>query len=70
MATPVGNNKALMTHYAEGALVSRELHDMMHQYAADARFDAELSGHEDNYDLMRRAYGRGSGEREPRREKT
>ena len=45
-----------MTHYADGALVSHELHDMMHQYAADARFDAELSGYEDNYDLMRRTY--------------
>ncbi len=45
-----------MTHYAEGALVSRELHDMMYESAADARFDAELSGYEDNYDLMRRTY--------------
>ncbi len=44
-----------MTHYLEGALVSRELHDMMHQYAADARFEAELSGHEDN--LNARLYG-------------
>ena len=40
--------KALMTHYVEGSIVSRELHDMMHQYAADARFDAELSGFEDD----------------------
>lgn len=40
--------KSLMTQYAEGALISRELHDMMHQYAADARFEIELSGHEEN----------------------
>ena len=51
----MSNNKALMTHYLEGALVSRKLHDMMHQYAADARFEAELSGHEE-YELMRRIY--------------
>lgn len=43
----MSNNKALMTHYAEGALISRELHDMVHQYAADARFEAELSRYED-----------------------
>ena len=49
-------NKALMTHYAEGALISHELHDMMYESAAEARFDAELSGYEDNYDLMRRIY--------------
>lgn len=52
----MSNNKALMSHYIEGALISRELHDLMHQYAADARFDAELSGYEDNYELMRRTY--------------
>lgn len=63
----MSNNKALMTHYLEGALISRELHDMMHQYAADARFDAEISGYEDNYDLMRRAYGEKQRERKPRR---
>ena len=51
----MSNNKALMTHYADGALISRELHDMMHQDAADARFDMELSsGHEEKYELMRR----------------
>lgn len=65
----MSNNKALMTHYLEGALVSRELHDMMHSYAADARFEAELSGHEDNYDTMRRAYGRDLCERKPRKER-
>ena len=53
----MSNNKALMTHYADGALISRELHDMMHQDAADARFDMELSsGYEDRYELMRRIY--------------
>ena len=65
----MSNNKALMTHYAEGALISRELHEMIHQHAADARFEAELSGHEDNHDLMRRAYGRDLRERKPRKEK-
>lgn len=65
----MSNNKALMTHYAEGALVSRELHDMMYQYAADARFDAELSSYEDNYDLMRRTYGSDIRGRKPKRKK-
>ena len=46
-----------MTHYSEGALISHELHDMMYESAAEARFDAELSRYEDNYDLMQRAYG-------------
>ncbi len=45
-----------MTHYADGALISRELHDMVHQDAADARFDAEFGGYEDRYELMRRIY--------------
>jgi hypothetical protein len=36
------NNKALMTHYTEGAIISRELEQMMHDYAAEARFDREL----------------------------
>ncbi len=34
--------KALMTHYAEGTLISRELNDMMVDYAAQARFDREM----------------------------
>ena len=37
------NNKALMTHYAEGSIISRELENMMHDYAADARFERELA---------------------------
>ena len=65
----MSNNKALMTHYADGALVSRELHDMMHQDAADARFDAELSGYKDNYDLMRRTYASDIRGLKPRKEK-
>ncbi len=36
------SGKALMTQYAEGSLVSRELRDMMTKYAADARFDREM----------------------------
>ena len=36
------SGKALMTQYAEGSLVSHELHDMMAKYAADARFDREM----------------------------
>lgn len=65
----MSNNKALMTHYLEGALISRELHDMMHQDAADARSDVRLSGYEDNYDLMRRAYGEYLRKRKSRKEK-
>lgn len=34
--------KALMTQYAEGCLVARELQDMLVNYAADARFDREM----------------------------
>ena len=34
--------KALMTQYAEGCLISRELQDMMVDYAAQARFDSEM----------------------------
>ncbi len=37
------NNKALMTHYIEGAIISRELEQMMHNYAAEARFERELA---------------------------
>ena len=37
------NNKALMTHYIEGSIISRELENMMHNYAAEARFDLELA---------------------------
>lgn len=36
------NGKATMTQYAEGSLVSQDLHDMMHEYAADARFEREM----------------------------
>jgi vacuolar-type H+-ATPase catalytic subunit A/Vma1 len=32
-----------MTHYTEGAIISRELEQMMHDYAAEARFDRELA---------------------------
>lgn len=48
--------KSLMSYYRDGALVSRELHDLMYQYAADARFDMGLSSYEDRYELMRRIY--------------
>ena len=60
--------KSLMRNYAEGALVSRELHDMMYEYAADARFEAGLSGYEDNYDLIRRTYASYIRGRKPRKE--
>ncbi len=36
------SGKALMTQYIEGCLVSRELNDMMVEYAAQARFDREM----------------------------
>ncbi len=35
--------KSLMTYYAEGSIISRELEHMMLDYAADARFDRELA---------------------------
>ena len=34
--------KSLMTQYAEGQLVGRELNDMMTDYAAQVRFDREM----------------------------
>lgn len=37
--------KSLMTLYEEGSLISRELQEMMTDYAAQHRFDREL--HED-----------------------
>ena len=37
------NGKALMTYYAEGSLISRELNDMMTSYAAEVRFDLEMA---------------------------
>jgi len=37
------SGKALMTYYAEGSLISRELNDMMTDYAADARFDLAMA---------------------------
>jgi hypothetical protein len=35
--------KSLMTLYQEGALISRELKQMMVDYAAEARFDLEMT---------------------------
>ena len=35
--------KAMMTHYAEGSLISRELNDMMTDYAAEMRFDLAMA---------------------------
>jgi len=43
------NNKALMTHYAEGSIISRELEAMMYDYAAEMRFDLELASDLDLY---------------------
>ena len=34
---------ALMTAYAEGSIVSRELHDLLNNEAEAARFERELS---------------------------
>lgn len=36
-------NKALMTHYIEGSIISRDLENMMHTYNAEVRFDLELA---------------------------
>ena len=41
--------KALMTHYAEGSLISRELNDMMTDYAAEARFNEHMHDDIDLY---------------------
>ena len=41
--------KSLMTLYAEGSLISRELTNMMVDYAAEARFDREMV---DDVDLL------------------
>ena len=38
--------KALMTHYAEGSLISRELQEMMSEYAAQAGFDNEFADYD------------------------
>lgn len=38
--------KSLMTQYVEGSLVSRDLQDMMVEYAAQARFDDEFKDYE------------------------
>lgn len=43
------NNKALMTHYAEGSIISRELEAMMYDYAAEMRFDLELASDLETY---------------------
>lgn len=36
-------HQSLMTQYLEGKLVSRELNDMLNDYAAESRFERELS---------------------------
>ena len=41
--------KSLMTLYSEGCLISRDLQDMMVDYAADARFDREMHDEVDLY---------------------
>ena len=38
-----------MTYYAEGSLISRELSEMMADYAAQARFDRDMV---DDVDLL------------------
>lgn len=40
---------ALMTQYAEGQLVSRDLQNMMVDYAAQARFDRDMHDDVDLY---------------------
>ncbi len=57
-----------MRYYAEGSIISRELEQMMHQDAADARFEVGLSGYEDNYALMRRKYASAIRAHKPRKE--
>lgn len=45
----MSNNKALMTHYAEGAIVSRELAQMLNDQAAERRFDLEMATELEEY---------------------
>lgn len=41
--------KSLMTQYAEGSLISRDLHQMMHDYAAEVRFEREMTDDFDGF---------------------
>ena len=43
------SGKALMTHYQEGSLISRELHDMLYESAAQSAFDRALP---EDFDLL------------------
>ncbi len=43
------SGKALMTQYTEGALIGRELQEMMADYAASAHFDREMTDDIDLY---------------------
>ena len=51
--------KSLMRHYTEGSIISRELEQMMYNYAADARFDRELAEEAELYRTrhLHRTYG-------------
>jgi hypothetical protein len=48
--------KALMTQYVEGQLVSRELNQMLNDYAADGRFDAALADDVELYAERKKVY--------------
>lgn len=41
--------KSLMRLYVEGSIISRELEHMMHDYAAEMRFERELTDDADLY---------------------
>ena len=48
--------KSLLTQYLEGSLVSRQLRDMMIDYAQEARFDDEFKDHETKHTFNGRGY--------------
>ena len=52
------SGKSLMTQYVEGTLVSRELRDMLNDYAAEARFDRDMHDDVDLYGDTDKPYGR------------
>jgi hypothetical protein len=48
--------KSLMTYYAEGQLISRELNQMLNDYAADGRFEAALADDAELYAERKASY--------------
>ena len=51
------SGKSLMTQYIEGTIVSRELRDMLNDFAAEARFEREMRDDIDLYSSRSKLYG-------------